>query len=574
MRLTRYPITTLKEVPASADVVSQQLMLRAGMIRRLASGLYSWLPLGLRVLRKVEHIVRQEMDAAGALEMLMPVVQPCELWEESGRWDVFGPELLRFVDRHDRGFCLGPTHEEVITDIARRELRSYRQLPVTYYQIQTKFRDEIRPRFGVMRSREFIMKDAYSFHLDQASLEQTYQRMYQAYGNICQRMGLRYRAVEADSGAIGGSVSHEFHVLADSGEDAIAYAEGGEYAANVEMAGCTAPSAPRPDPHDSLTEVATPGIRSIAEGAAFLDTKPESCLKTLLVEGVEDGLVALVLRGDHELNPIKAARLPGVSSPLKMAEADVINARLGCEPGSIGPVNLDCPVYADLSTTAMADFVCGANQTDKHLQGVNWGRDLPEPQFADIRNAVDGDPSPDGHGVLRIARGIEVGHVFQLGGKYSESMNATVLDAEGRDQPMLMGCYGVGVTRMVAAAIEQNNDEHGIIWPDPIAPFNVLLVPINMHKSPRVEEATERLYEELIAAGVEVLLDDRNARPGVKFADGELIGIPHRVVIGERGLDAGTVEYRRRTETESTDLPIDGLAANLAERVAAGLLLN
>ncbi len=574
MRLSRYPITTLKEVPASADVVSQQLMLRAGMIRRLASGLYSWLPLGLRVLRKVEQIVREEMDAAGALEMLMPVVQPAELWQESGRWDVFGPELLRFVDRHDRGFCLGPTHEEVITDIARRELRSYRQLPVTYYQIQTKFRDEIRPRFGVMRSREFIMKDAYSFHLDQASLEQTYERMYQAYGTVCERMGLRYRAVEADTGAIGGSVSHEFHVLADSGEDAIAYAEGGEYAANVEMASCTAPSEPRPAPRETLESVATPGIGSIAEVAECLDKQPERCLKTLLVEGVEDGIVALVLRGDHELNPIKAARLPGVSSPLKMAEADVINARLGCTPGSIGPVGLDCPVYADLATSAMADFVCGANRTDQHLRGVNWERDLPEPQFADIRNAVEGDPSPDGRGILRIARGIEVGHVFQLGSKYSESMNATVLDAEGRDQPMLMGCYGIGVTRLVAAAIEQNNDARGIIWPAPIAPFSVLLVPINMHKSPRVQQATENLYAELVAAGVEVLLDDRDARPGVKFADGELIGIPHRVTIGERGLDAGTVEYRRRTDTESVDLPIDGLVGSLAERVAAGLPLS
>jgi prolyl-tRNA synthetase len=398
--------------------------------------------------------------------------------------------------------------------------------------------------------------------------------MYQAYGNVCQRIGLRYRAVEADTGAIGGSVSHEFHVLADSGEDAIAYAEGGDYAANVEMASCTAPSEPRPAPGETLESVATPQIGSIAEVAEYLNIQPESCLKTLLVEGVEDGIVALVLRGDHELNPIKAARLPGVSSPLKMAEAHVISARLGCEPGSIGPVGLDCPVYADLSTSSMANFVCGANQTDHHLRGVNWGRDLPEPQFADIRNAVEGDPSPDGRGTLRIARGIEVGHVFQLGSKYSESMSATVLDTEGRDQPMLMGCYGIGVTRLVAAAIEQNNDAKGIVWPASIAPFSVLLVPINMHKSPRVQEATESLYAGLVAAGVEVLLDDRNARPGVKFADGELIGIPHRVVIGERGLDVGTVEYRRRTDTESIDLPIDGLVGALAERVAASLLLT
>jgi len=569
MRLSSFPLMTLKEVPASADVISQQLMLRAGMIRRLASGLYSWLPLGLRVLRKVERIVREEMDAAGAFEMLMPVVQPAELWEESGRWDVFGPELLRFVDRHHRGFCLGPTHEEVITDMARRELRSYRQLPLTFYQIQTKFRDEIRPRFGVMRSREFIMKDAYSFHLDQACLEQTYQRMYQAYGAVCSRLGLRYRAVEADTGAIGGSVSHEFHVLADSGEDAIAYAEGGEYAANVEMASCAEPGQTRPAPAATLEAVSTPGIRSIEAISDFLDVRPDVCLKTLLVEGVEDGVVALVIRGDHELNPIKAARLPGVATPLKMAEADAITAAAGCEPGFLGPVGLDCPVYADLATSAMADFACGANQTDQHLRGVNWVRDVPEPQFTDIRNAVDGDPSPDGRGTLRIARGIEVGHVFQLGSKYSESMGATVLDADGREQPMLMGCYGIGVTRLVAAAIEQNNDQRGIVWPTPIAPFTVLLVPINLHKSPRVQDACETLYGELQAAGVEVLFDDRDARPGVKFADGELIGIPHRVVIGERGLDAGTAEYRRRDAAESEDIPLAGLASALAEKVAA-----
>jgi len=569
MRLSRYPLMTLKEVPASADVVSQQLMLRAGMIRRLASGLYSWLPLGLRVLRKVERIVREEMDAAGGFEMLMPVVQPAELWQESGRWDVFGPELLRFVDRHERGFCLGPTHEEVITDMARRELRSYRQLPVTFYQIQTKFRDEIRPRFGVMRSREFIMKDAYSFHLDQACLEQTYQRMYQAYAAVCSRLGLRYRAVEADTGAIGGSVSHEFHVLADSGEDAIAYADGGDYAANVEMASCAEPAQTRPAPAAELEAVSTPDIRSIEAISDFLDVHPDRCLKTLLVEGVEGGMVALVIRGDHELNPIKAARLPGVATPLKMAEADTITAAVGCEPGFLGPVGLDCPVYADLAASAMADFVCGANRVDQHLRGVNWVRDLPEPQFTDIRNAVDGDPSPDGRGTLRIARGIEVGHVFQLGSKYSESMGATVLDAAGRDQPMLMGCYGIGVTRLVAAAIEQNNDERGIVWPTPIAPFTVLLVPINLHKSPRVQDACETLYTALQSAGVEVLFDDRDARPGVKFADGELIGIPHRVVIGERGLDAGTVEYRRRDAAESEDMPLAGLASALAEKVAA-----
>ena len=569
MRLTRFPLMTLKEVPASADVVSQQLMLRAGMIRRLASGLYSWLPLGLRVLRKVERIVREEMDAAGALEMLMPVVQPCELWEESGRWDMFGPELLRFVDRHERGFCLGPTHEEVITDIARRELRSYRQLPVNFYQIQTKFRDEIRPRFGVMRSREFIMKDAYSFHLDQGCLEQTYERMYAAYGAVCRRMGLRYRAVEADTGAIGGSVSHEFHVLADSGEDAIAYAEGGDYAANVEMASCVAPQGSRNAPGAEMEAVSTPDVRSIEALSAYLDVAPEQCIKTLLVEGVEGGMVALVVRGDHELNPIKAARLPGVASPLCMADAEAIAATVGCEPGFLGPLGLDCPVYADLATSSMSDFICGANEVDRHLRGVNWGRDLPEPQFIDLRNAVDGDPSPDGRGTLRIARGIEVGHVFQLGSKYSESMGATVLDGDGREQPMLMGCYGIGVTRLVAAAIEQNHDDRGIIWPTPIAPFTVLLVPINLHKSPRVQDACASLYDELQAAGVEVLFDDRDARPGVKFADGELIGVPHRIVVGERGLDAGSVEYRRRDAEASEDLPLAGLAAALAERVTA-----
>ena len=459
----------------------------------------------------------------------------------------------------------------MITDIARRELRSYRQLPVTFYQIQTKFRDEIRPRFGVMRSREFIMKDAYSFHLDQACLEQTYQRMYQAYGAVCSRLGLRYRAVEADTGAIGGSVSHEFHVLADSGEDAIAYAEDGDYAANVEMASCAEAGQTRPAPAAELEAVSTPGIRSIEAISDFLEVRPDACLKTLLVEGVDDGLVALVIRGDHELNPIKAARLPGVATPLKMAEADAITAAVGCEPGFLGPVGLDCPVYADHATSAMADFACGANKADQHLRGVNWVRDVPEPQFTDIRNAVDGDPSPDGRGTLRVARGIEVGHVFQLGSKYSESMGATVLDAEGREQPMLMGCYGVGVTRLVAAAIEQNNDERGIVWPTPIAPFTVLLVPINLHKSPRVQDACETLYEGLQAAGVEVLFDDRDARPGVKFADGELIGIPHRVVIGERGLDAGTAEYRRRDAAESEDIPLAGLASALAEKVAAGM---
>jgi len=567
MRLSQYPLATLKEVPAGAEVVSHQLMLRAGMIRPLASGLYTWMPMGLRVLRKVERIVREEMDAAGALELLMPVVQPAELWQESGRWDQFGPELLRFHDRHQRGFCLGPTHEEVITDIARRELKSYRQLPVNYYQIQTKFRDEIRPRFGVMRAREFIMKDAYSFHLDETCLEQTYRRMYDAYAAICRRMGLRFRAVEADTGAIGGSVSHEFHVLADSGEDAIAYSVDGEYAANLEMARTIPGGEQRPPPTASMDRVSTPGVRTIDELTGHLGINSDQCLKTLLVEGEDGGPVALLVRGDHELNAIKAAKLTGVARPLRMAGPESIRAVAGCDAGFIGPVGLDCLIYADYATRAMADFVTGANEDDAHLTGVNWDRDLPEPEFVDLRNVVAGDPSPDGKSRMEIARGIEVGHVFQLGRKYSEAMGATVLDDTGREQPMLMGCYGVGVSRFVAAAIEQNNDDRGIIWPAPIAPFQLVIVPINMHKSPRVRDAAEALYAELQDHGVEVLFDDRDARPGVKFADCELLGIPMRIVIGERGLDQGEVEFKRRRDEEVGRLPIDGLASKLAERV-------
>ncbi len=571
MRLSRYPLVTLKEVPAGAEIVSHQLMLRAGLIRPLASGLYSWLPLGVKVLRKVERIVREEMDAADGLELLMPMVQPAELWEESGRWDHFGPELLRFTDRHERGFCLGPTHEEVITDIARRELKSYRQLPVTYYQIQNKFRDEIRPRFGVMRSREFIMKDAYSFHLDEACLETTYRRMYEAYAAICRRMGLSYRAVEADTGAIGGSVSHEFHVLAESGEDAIAYSDEGDYAANVEMAVALPPQEERPAGSAEMRQIETPGVRTIEELTAHLNVAARQCAKTLLVEGSDGEPVALVIRGDHELNAIKAARLDGVASPLQMASADAIRNTAGCQAGFIGPVGLACRVYADHATRPMADFVTGANADDAHLAGVNWGRDLPEPEFVDIRNAVEGDPSPDGKGHLAIARGIEVGHVFQLGRKYSESMGATVLDDAGKERAMLMGCYGIGVTRFVAAAIEQNNDERGIIWPEPIAPYSVVIVPINLQKSPRVREATESLYDELLALGVEVLLDDRDARPGVKFADCDLLGIPHRIVIGERALDAGEAEYKHRRDADAGRLPLDGLADEVARRVKEGI---
>ena len=567
MRLSSYPINTLRDVPADAEVLSHRLMLRAGLIRRLASGLYTWLPMGLRVLRKVESIIREEMDRAGAIELLMPTVQPAELWQESGRWDQFGPELLRIRDRHDRPFCLGPTHEEVITDIARRELKSYRQLPVNFYQIQTKFRDEIRPRFGVMRAREFIMKDAYSFHMDQASLEAGYAAMYTAYTRIFERLQLRFRAVRADPGSIGGSVSQEFHVLADSGEDAIAFSDADGYAANLEMAEAIAPAAPRPAAGAPLGAVATPGVRTIAELTAFLGVDATRCVKTLLVEGTEGAVVALVVRGDHELNAVKAQKLPGVLAPLRMASVDQVREATGCEPGFLGPVGLELRVYADRAAAAMADFICGANRSDAHLTGVNWGRDLPEPGVADLRNVVPGDPSPSGRGSLSIARGIEVGHIFQLGSKYSETMNASVLDEQGRATVMLMGCYGIGVTRVVAAAIEQNHDDRGIIWPEPIAPFDVSLIPINLQKSARVRELAERLYAELRAAGFEVLFDDRDARPGVKFADDELLGMPRRVVIGEKGLDRGVLEYRERRVTESSDLPLDQLLPLLRERI-------
>jgi prolyl-tRNA synthetase len=567
MRLSSYPIGTLRDVPADAEVVSHQLMLRAGLIRRLASGMYTWLPMGLRVQRKVEAIVREEMNRAGAIELLMPMVQPAELWQESGRWDKFGPELLRIRDRHDRPFCLGPTHEEVITDIARRELKSHRQLPVNFYQIQTKFRDEIRPRFGVMRAREFVMKDAYSFHIDQASLEAGYAAMHVAYTRIFERMGLRFRAVRADPGAIGGSASQEFHVLADSGEDAIVFSDGDDYAANLEMAEAVAPPGPRPQPRAALTEVATSGVRTIAELTAFLGIDAARCVKTLLVEGTEGEVIALVVRGDHELNAVKAQRLPGVLAPLKMASAERVAGAAGCEPGYLGPVGLRLRLYADRAAAQLADFTCGANRRDAHLTGVNWGRDLPEPEIADLRNVVPGDPSPTGRGRLAIARGIEVGHIFQLGSKYSESMNATVLDGEGRATVMLMGCYGIGVTRVVAAAIEQNHDERGIIWPDPIAPFDVSLIPINMQKSARVREVADRLYDELRAAGIEVLYDDRDARPGVKFADDELLGIPRRVVIGDKGLERGVFEYRGRRDAESTDVPAERVLSWLRERM-------
>ncbi|MEO8225260.1 MAG: proline--tRNA ligase [Gammaproteobacteria bacterium] len=546
MRLSQLPLSTLKEVPADAEIASHQLMLRAGLIRRLSSGLFTWMPLGLRVLRKVERVVREEMDRAGALEILMPAVQPAELWQETGRWDVYGALLLRIRDRHERDYCFAPTAEEVVTEIARRELRSYRQLPVNYYQINTKFRDEIRPRFGVMRAREFVMKDAYSFHLDQASLETTYDAMADAYSRIFTRLGLRFRKVDAHGGEIGGSRSQEFHVLADSGEDRIAWCEGDDYAANVEMAPATPPSGPRPAPVQPLARVATPGVRSIDEVAAFLKVAPARCLKTLVVEGSEGGLVALLLRGDHELNPLKAERAPGVARPLKLAAPERVLAVAGAPVGALGPVKLDLPLVADHSALALADFVCGANAADTHLTGVNWERDLPVAAAADLRNVEDGDASPGGGGALALARGIEVGHIFQLGDKYSRSMHAVVLDQEGKERVMTMGCYGIGVSRIVGAAIEQNHDEHGILWPEPMSPFDVILVELNPKKSEAVTAAAAGLYEDLQKAGLEVLFDDRDARPGVKFADADLIGIPHRLVVGERGVRDGKAEYRHR----------------------------
>ena len=568
MRLSHYPLSTLKETPADAEVVSHQLMLRAGMLRKQAAGIYSWLPLGLRVLRKVEQIVREEMDRAGALELLMPAVQPAELWQESGRWEQYGPELLRFHDRHQREFCFGPTHEEVITDIARREIRSYKQLPVNYYQIQTKFRDEIRPRFGVMRAREFLMKDAYSFHTNQASLEDTYQVMYDTYSRIFTRTGLEYRAVRADSGAIGGSVSQEFHVLADSGEDAIAFSTGSDFASNVETIQAPVPEGGRPAATADMQTVDTPAQHTIEELVAFLDVTADQCLKTLVVRGSETDVVALVLRGDHELNAIKAERHPAVGTPLEFASDGQIRKALGCPAGSLGPVGLELPVLVDAAAAQVADFVCGANQDGKHLTGVNWGRDLPEPEVVDLRNVVAGDPSPDGAGELVIARGIEVGHIFQLGRKYSEAMKATVLDEQGKETTMVMGCYGIGVSRIVAAAIEQNHDDSGIIWPAAIAPFQVALLPMNMKKSQRVREAVESLYADMRDAGIDVLLDDREVRPGVMFSDMELIGIPHRVVVGEKGLDRAVVEYKGRRDGEAQDIARSEIIAFLQGKLA------
>ncbi len=562
MRYSEFGLTTLKETPAEAEIVSHQLMLRAGLIRRLASGLFTWMPLGLRVLRKVERIVREEMDRAGALELLMPAVQPAELWQESNRWDKYGSLLLRMKDRHERDFCFGPTHEEVITDIARRELRSYKQLPVNFYQVQTKFRDEIRPRFGVMRAREFIMKDAYSFDVDQAGLEASYQRMHAAYTAVFERLGLEFRVVDADSGEIGGSRSQEFHVIADSGEDAIAYSDEDSYASNIETAATSPPDASPAAPTQEFATVETPGTTTIEALCKLLDVTPEQTLKTLIVEG-NKGPVALVLRGDHELNAIKAAGLSEVSEPLTMADGKAVFETTGAKTGYAGPIGLDVPVYFDHAVKPMSDFVCGANENDKHHTGVNFGRDLPSPETVDLRNVVDGDPVPGGQGRLRIARGIEVGHIFQLGTQYSEAMHATVQDADGNDVTMVMGCYGIGVTRIVGAAIEQNHDERGIIWPEPLTPFDVVIVPINMQRSDTLREAAEALYTELRDKGYDVLFDDRDARPGVKFADAELIGIPHRLVISEKGLAAGELEYRHRRDAEAQVLKRDDALAML-----------
>ncbi|MBT4986921.1 MAG: proline--tRNA ligase [Proteobacteria bacterium] len=558
MRTSQFFLATLKEVPTDAEIISHQLMLRAGLIRQVASGVYNWLPLGHRVLSKVQQIVREEMNRAGGQEMLLPAVQPAELWQQSGRWDDYGPELLRFSDRHQRDFCFGPTHEEVITTLARTDVRSYRQLPMNLYQIQTKFRDEIRPRFGVMRSREFIMKDAYSFDSDSEGMGQSYKLMYDAYSKIFERLGLAAQAVEADGGSIGGNFSHEFHVLADSGEDAIASCASCGYAANVEKVSLSPLLSKPSGPTESCEEIETPDQHTISDLCTFLSITPEKTIKTLLVDGADGGLVALILRGDHELNAVKAESLEAVAKPLRLAGRDAIVSAIGSTPGSIGPVGLNIPIFADHSAAALSDFVCGANKEGYHLRGVNWERDLPAPESHDLRQAVEGDSCPnDSEQKISIKRGIEVGHVFQLGTKYSEALNANFLDSEGRSQPFFMGCYGIGITRIVAAAIEQNHDKSGIIWPSPIAPFDVCIVPIGLKKSEKVSAAVELLYTELQQAGIEVLLDDRNERPGVMFSEMDLIGIPHRIVVGERGLEKGVVEYRKRTDSESVDYPVE-----------------
>ncbi|SFB90291.1 prolyl-tRNA synthetase [Marinospirillum celere] len=567
MRASQLLIATLKETPNDAQVISHQLMLRAGLVRSLGSGLYTWLPLGLRTLRKVERIVREEMDKSGAQEVLMPGVQPAELWQESGRWDEYGKELLRLQDRHSRDFCVGPTHEEVITDLVRKELRSYKQLPANFYQIQTKFRDEIRPRFGIMRAREFIMKDAYSFHLNQESLVETYEVMHRTYSNIFTRLGLDFRPVIADNGSIGGTGSHEFHVLADSGEDDIVFSDTSDYAANIEKAEALPRETERSQAKEELRLVDTPDAKTIAQLVEQFGLPIEKTVKTLVVKAAEGGLIALIIRGDHELNEIKASNLPQVASPLEMATDEEIKAAIGAGPGSLGPIKLPIPCIIDRSVEKMSDFGAGANIDGQHYFGINWERDLPLPEVADLRNVVEGDPSPDGQGKLLIKRGIEVGHIFQLGTKYSEAMNATVLDENGKSVPMIMGCYGIGVTRIVASAIEQNHDDAGIIWPNAIAPFEVALVPMNAHKSELVRDTSEKLYQELTAAGIDVLLDDRDERPGSKFADLELIGIPHRIVIGERSLKNGELEYKGRRDSEASMVPAEEILAFIQQQL-------
>jgi prolyl-tRNA synthetase len=556
MKVSQFPISTLRDTPANAEVISHQLMLKAGMIKPIASGLYTWAPLGLKVLRKVENIVREEMNRAGGIEVMMPCVQPGELWKESGRWEEYGPELLRFNDRGDREFCFGPTHEEIITDYVRNEITSYKQLPINYYQIQTKFRDEVRPRFGVMRSREFIMKDAYSFHQNQDSLQATYDVMYSAYQKIFTRLGLNFRAVEADNGSIGGNASHEFHVLASSGEDDIAFSDTSDYAANIEKAATLPAKTTRAEPTEEMETFATPGLKTIDSLAAAMNIPADQQIKILLVNGDNDSTVALLVRGDHSLNEIKAEKIDGISSPLTFATEETIISLTGSKPGSLGPVDMDLRIIADYATENLSDFVCGANKEGHHLKGVNWLRDLPEPEFQDIRNVIAGDPSPDGNGKLEIRRGIEVGHIFQLGTKYSETMDAKVLDENGKSQLMTMGCYGIGISRIVASCIEQNNDEKGIVWPAAMAPFQIAIAPLNYHKSEDVKKAADDFYQSLMEAGYEVLLDDRNIRPGAMFADLELIGIPHRVVISDRGLKNQQFEYKSRVAEDAELLEV------------------
>ena len=567
MKSSDYLISTVKEAPNDAKIISHQLMIRAGLISKLASGLYSYLPIGLKIIQKVEKIIREEMNKSMALELLMPVAQPAELWQESKRWEEYGPELLRFQDRHERDFCMGPTHEEVITNIAKQYIRSYKQLPINFYQIQTKFRDEIRPRFGVMRSREFIMKDAYSFHMDEESLGETYQVMHQTYCNIFDRLGLDYRPVLADSGAIGGDSSHEFHVLAESGEDAICFSDSSDYAANIERAE-TLPQGDPDAPAEELKIVKTPNVKTINDVCSLLNVKPESSIKTLVVVGEEDNLVSLVLRGDHELNEVKASKIEGIKQPLQMADEDEVVKQLGCNFGSIGVVNLDIPIFVDYAAACLSDFVCGANENDKHYTGVNWERDVKQIISCDLRNIVTGDPSPDGQGFIEIKRGIEVGHIFQLGTKYSDSMNANVIGEDGRAVNMNMGCYGIGVTRIIAASIEQNHDDRGIIFPKAIAPFELVIVPINYNKSSRVRELADQLYNDCQQNNIDVLLDDRKERPGIMFADSELLGIPHRFVISDTHADNGKIEYKSRAQSEKDEIDFNDAVSFIIEKLS------